>query len=108
MGFELFVNLLQTFYVNDCDVISGMEGFSCFYFNKLNEDLSGKVDKISSIYSIPSTFELGLIFPAEDDLNDVVVISISIFPGDIQNTGPGSGFVLFRPVNHKLAKPMVI
>ena len=46
------------------------------------KDLSGKVDKYSSI---PSTIELGLISPAEeyciciqnDDLNEVILINIS-------------------------------
>ena len=46
------------------------------------KDLSGKVDKYSSI---PFTIELGLISPAEeyciclqnDDLNEVIVINIS-------------------------------
>ena len=46
-----------------------LEVFSCLSFNILNEDLSGKVDKISSIifkYTVPSTIELGLISPAEE------------------------------------------
>lgn len=48
-AFGLFVGVLQGFYANDMTSFTALEVFSFLSFNKLNEDLSVKVDKISSI-----------------------------------------------------------